>query len=289
MFFRRLTRVAQEDNKVRKIPISCAFVLKVMATIICHWLYNCFGLLQASSLQLEFLGYYLAELSLLDYGCVKFLPSMVAASVTFLTRFIIQPKRHPWVRVCSLMTFYGLDLSLARKYLLIICVLQSSAVQQYSGYKASDLKECVLIIHDLYLSRRGGALQAVREKYKQHKVCTCNTRHWYDYILFCCNLIEIKLILLETVQMRGNDACFSGDSRFLFWRCSRSWYFLCWRCSSGESLTYLIYDWCTLLSFNLLEKALKWGKLNCQTPRDWHLSLLTWLVEGLLTDVVPMM
>ncbi|XP_017981155.1 PREDICTED: putative cyclin-A3-1 isoform X1 [Theobroma cacao] len=109
-FLRRLTRVAQEDNK-------------------------------ASSLQLEFLGYYLAELSLLDYGCVKFLPSMVAASVTFLTRFIIQPKRHPW----------------------------SSAVQQYSGYKASDLKECVLIIHDLYLSRRGGALQAVREKYKQHK------------------------------------------------------------------------------------------------------------------------
>ncbi|XP_021283658.1 putative cyclin-A3-1 [Herrania umbratica] len=109
-FLRRLTRVAQEDYK-------------------------------ASSLQLEFLGYYLAELSLLDYGCVKFLPSMVAASVTFLTRFIIQPKRHPW----------------------------SSAVQQYSGYKASDLKECVLIIHDLYLSRRGGALQAVREKYKQHK------------------------------------------------------------------------------------------------------------------------
>ncbi|XP_022768699.1 putative cyclin-A3-1 [Durio zibethinus] len=109
-FLRRFTRVAQED-------------------------YN------ASSLQLEFLGYYLAELSLLDYGCVKFLPSMVAASVIFLTRFIIRPKRQPW----------------------------SSAMQQYSGYKASDLRDCVLVIHDLYLSRRGGALQAVREKYKQHK------------------------------------------------------------------------------------------------------------------------
>ncbi|OMO70736.1 hypothetical protein COLO4_28538 [Corchorus olitorius] len=46
---------------------------------------------------------------------------------------------------------------------------RSSAMQQYSGYKASELKECVLIAHDLYLSRRGGALQAVREKYKQHK------------------------------------------------------------------------------------------------------------------------
>ncbi|XWS21257.1 hypothetical protein CRYUN_Cryun30bG0040100 [Craigia yunnanensis] len=109
-FLRRFTRVAQEDYK-------------------------------AFSLQLEFLGYYLAELSLLDYGCVKFLPSVVAASVIFLSRFITRPKRHPW----------------------------SSAMQQYSGYKASDLKECVLIIHDLYLSRRGGALQAVREKYKQHK------------------------------------------------------------------------------------------------------------------------
>ncbi|XVF39846.1 hypothetical protein PTKIN_Ptkin01aG0065100 [Pterospermum kingtungense] len=109
-FLRRFTRVAEEDYK-------------------------------GSSLQLEFLGYYLAELSLLDYGCVKFLPSSVAASVIFLTRFILQPKRQPW----------------------------SSAMQKYSGYKASDIKECVLIIHDLYLGRRGGALQAVREKYKQHK------------------------------------------------------------------------------------------------------------------------
>ncbi|KAK8581028.1 hypothetical protein V6N12_071274 [Hibiscus sabdariffa] len=109
-FLRRFTRVAQEDYE------------------------DC-------SLKLEFLGCYLSELSLLDYGCVKFLPSIVASSVMFLARFIIQPKRHPW----------------------------SSAMQQYSGYKASDLKECVLIVHDLYLSRRGGALQAVREKYKQHK------------------------------------------------------------------------------------------------------------------------
>ncbi|MBA0867974.1 hypothetical protein Goshw_006779 [Gossypium schwendimanii] len=109
-FLRRFTRVAQEDYK-------------------------------ASSLQLEFLGCYLAELSLLDYGCVKFLPSMVAASVIFLTGFIIRPKCHPW----------------------------SSALQRNLGYKASDLKECVLILHDLYLSRRGDSLHAVREKYKQHK------------------------------------------------------------------------------------------------------------------------
>ncbi|KAG5230834.1 cyclin A3.1 family protein [Salix suchowensis] len=113
---RRFTRAAQEDYKT-------------------------------SNLQLEYLGSYLAELSLLDYNCVKYLPSLVAASVIFLTRFLIRPNTHPW----------------------------SSTLQQYTGYKATDLKECVFIIHDLYLSRRGGGLQAVREKYKQHKFkCVAN-------------------------------------------------------------------------------------------------------------------
>ncbi|KAK6773129.1 hypothetical protein RDI58_028367 [Solanum bulbocastanum] len=94
-----------------------------------------------SNLQLEFLGYYLAELSLLDYNCVKFLPSLVAAAVIFLSRFTLQPKSHPW------------------------CL----PLQRCSGYRPVDLKECVLIIHDLQLSRRGSALAAVRDKYKLHK------------------------------------------------------------------------------------------------------------------------
>lgn len=92
-------------------------------------------------LKLEFLAYYLSELSLLDYAFVKFLPSLVAASVIFLSRFTLQPKLRPW---CS-------------------------RLQCYSGYKPSDLKECVLIMQDLQLSKRESALQAVREKYKQHK------------------------------------------------------------------------------------------------------------------------
>ncbi|KAM1464273.1 hypothetical protein ACFXTO_043954 [Malus domestica] len=93
------------------------------------------------NLQLEFLGYYLAELSLLDYECVQFLPSLVAASVTFLTRFMIRPKDHPW----------------------------TLSLQRYSGYKPADLKECVLIIYDLHRSKRGASLQSIRRKYKQHK------------------------------------------------------------------------------------------------------------------------
>ncbi|XP_065847838.1 putative cyclin-A3-1 [Euphorbia lathyris] len=109
-FLRKHTRVAQEDYK-------------------------------SSNLQLEFMGYYLAELSLLEYNCVKFLPSLVAASAIFLARFVIRPKMHPW----------------------------STSLEQCTGYKSCDLKECVQIIHDLSLSRRGGGLQAIRDKYKKHK------------------------------------------------------------------------------------------------------------------------
>jgi len=47
---------------------------------------------------LEFLGNYLAELSLVDYCCVRFLPSVIAASAVFVTRFTINSKTHPWVR-----------------------------------------------------------------------------------------------------------------------------------------------------------------------------------------------
>ncbi|KAK9054298.1 hypothetical protein SSX86_025376 [Deinandra increscens subsp. villosa] len=115
-FLRRLTEVAQKDYKT-------------------------------PNLKLEFLGHYLAELSLLEYGCLKFLPSMVASSVTFLSRFTLKQKSHPW----------------------------NLPLQQISGYKPSDLKECVQILHDLQLSRRAGNLVAVREKYKQHKFkCVSN-------------------------------------------------------------------------------------------------------------------
>uniref|UniRef100_A0A2P2JF72 Cyclin A3.1 family protein n=1 Tax=Rhizophora mucronata TaxID=61149 RepID=A0A2P2JF72_RHIMU len=109
-FLRRFTRIAQQDYKTQ-------------------------------NLQLEFLGYYLAELSLLDYYCLQFLPSMVAASVIFLARYIIRPKIHPW----------------------------SSTLQNYTGYKAAELESCVIHIHDLFLSRRGGGVHAVREKYRQHE------------------------------------------------------------------------------------------------------------------------
>lgn len=58
-----------------------------------------FPLLQFLTLQFEFLSCYLAELSLLDYSCVRFLPSMTAASAIFLSRFTVLPEVCPWVRL----------------------------------------------------------------------------------------------------------------------------------------------------------------------------------------------
>ncbi|XLR31822.1 hypothetical protein HN51_051674, partial [Arachis hypogaea] len=52
-----------------------------------------------SDMQFEFLTSYIAELSLLDYNCVKFLSSLVAACVVFLSRFMLKPKdtkTPPW-------------------------------------------------------------------------------------------------------------------------------------------------------------------------------------------------
>eukprot|EP00257_Ricinus_communis_P020600 XP_015579866.1 G2/mitotic-specific cyclin C13-1 [Ricinus communis] len=96
---------------------------------------------KSPDLQFEFLSCYLAELSLLDYQCVLFLPSVIAASAVFLSRFTIHPKMHPW----------------------------NASLQRCSGYRPSDLKECVLTIHDLQVKRKGSALLAIRDKYAQHK------------------------------------------------------------------------------------------------------------------------
>lgn len=127
-FLRPLTRISQEDNET--------------------W-----------SLKLEFLAGYLAELSLLDYRCLKFLPSLVAASAIFLTRFMLQPEQHPWNAVLEL----------------------------HSGYKAADLEDCVSILHDFQLSRQGGSV--IKRKYNQHKVCisyyfTCLVGLGYILYLF---------------------------------------------------------------------------------------------------------
>ncbi|OVA14125.1 Cyclin [Macleaya cordata] len=121
---------------------------------------------KSPNLEMDFLGCYLAELSLLDYACIRFLPSMVAASVIFLAKFTIQPKIHPW----------------------------NSTLQRCSGYKPSDLKDCVLAIHEfkLYRKSNAGSWLAVRDKYKQDK---------FKRVALLTPTIEIPMAYFEDVEV----------------------------------------------------------------------------------------
>ncbi|KAF8393309.1 hypothetical protein HHK36_021550 [Tetracentron sinense] len=91
--------------------------------------------------ELEFLTNYLAELTLVEYGFLKFLPSVIAASAVFLARWTLDQSGHPW----------------------------NPTLEHYTSYKASDLKATVLALQDLQLNTNGCPLNAIRDKYRQHK------------------------------------------------------------------------------------------------------------------------
>jgi cyclin A len=93
------------------------------------------------TLNLEFLGNFLAELTLVVYGFLQYLPSLIAASAVFLAKLTLDPTVHPW----------------------------DSTLQHYTGYKASELKECVMALHELQCNTKKCTLPAIREKYCQHK------------------------------------------------------------------------------------------------------------------------
>ncbi|XP_010521286.1 PREDICTED: cyclin-A1-2 isoform X2 [Tarenaya hassleriana] len=93
--------------------------------------------------QLECLASYLAELSLLDYAMLQYLPSLVAASAVFLARYILEPSRKPW----------------------------NSTLGNYTLYSGKDLRDCVKDLLRLYRdgTRHSCSVPAVRKKYSQHK------------------------------------------------------------------------------------------------------------------------
>ncbi|KAF1871611.1 hypothetical protein Lal_00020405 [Lupinus albus] len=96
---------------------------------------------EVPSLHLEYLAAYLAELSLLEYAMLKYTPSLVAASTTFLATYILLlPRKKPW----------------------------NSTLRYYTGYQAPELQECVMVLH--WVCCNGyHTLPAIREKYSQHK------------------------------------------------------------------------------------------------------------------------
>lgn len=94
---------------------------------------------EVPSLRLEFLGNYLAELTLVDYPFLKYLPSLTAASAVFLAKLTLNNDTHPW----------------------------TPTLQHYTGYRPSQLQECVTDLYALQLNVRGCGLPAIREKYGQ--------------------------------------------------------------------------------------------------------------------------
>lgn len=53
--------------------------------------------MQSPLIEMEFLANYLAELTLVEYTFLKFLPSLVAASAVFLARWTLDQTEDPWV------------------------------------------------------------------------------------------------------------------------------------------------------------------------------------------------
>ncbi|XP_037418855.1 G2/mitotic-specific cyclin C13-1-like [Triticum dicoccoides] len=113
-------------------------------TFLRRYITVCRGRDRAKAEKLEFLCSYLAELSLLDYDCIQFNPSVVAAAYLFLARFTISPTAHPW----------------------------NLTLQRNTKYKVSDLKSCILMIHELQLNGTYPGLKedAVKVKYNDREL-----------------------------------------------------------------------------------------------------------------------
>ncbi|XP_076894885.1 cyclin-A2-1-like [Bidens hawaiensis] len=90
--------------------------------------------------ELECLANYLAELTLTEYGFLKYLPSLIAASAVFLAKWTLDQVEHPW----------------------------NPTLEHHTNYKASDLKETVLALQDIQLNNEA-PLRAIRQKYMQNK------------------------------------------------------------------------------------------------------------------------
>ncbi|CAH8363173.1 unnamed protein product [Eruca vesicaria subsp. sativa] len=92
-------------------------------------------------IEMESLANYLAELTLVEYSFLRFLPSLIAASAVFLARWTLDQSKHPW----------------------------NPTLQHYTRYVTSALKDTVLAMEDLQLNTSGSTLVAVRNKYNQEK------------------------------------------------------------------------------------------------------------------------
>ncbi|XP_076889955.1 cyclin-A2-2-like [Bidens hawaiensis] len=95
---------------------------------------------KAPIIELEFLANYLTELTQTEYGFLKFLPSLIAASAVYLAKWTLDQDEDPW----------------------------NATLEHYTSYKAAELKVAVEALQDLQLNN-ASPLHAIRQKYKQQK------------------------------------------------------------------------------------------------------------------------
>ncbi|XP_062098915.1 cyclin-A1-4-like [Humulus lupulus] len=119
---------------------------------------------EAPTVQLECMANYITELSLVDYHCLCYAPSMIAASATFLAKYILSPSKEPW----------------------------NSTLMTYTFYLASDLFDCVKALHGLFNGCSSVDSSAVKKKYSQHE---------YKFVAKkrCPQLIPLEFFLDESI------------------------------------------------------------------------------------------
>lgn len=93
------------------------------------------------SLNEQMLVNYFIELMLLDYSCITKLPSLLAASATYLARATLRR---------------GNDFG----------QIWTPTLRHYTGYNVAELKDTVLKLHALHSAAEEGSLKSIFNKYK---------------------------------------------------------------------------------------------------------------------------
>ncbi|KAF3334623.1 cyclin-A2-1-like protein [Carex littledalei] len=102
---------------------------------------------------------YLAELTLVEYSFLEFLPSVIASAAVFLAQWTLDQSTNPW----------------------------NITLQHYTSYRSCDIKNSILALRDLQVNTKNCTLKAIRQKYQQDKFSSvaCLTSPELPDSLFC--------------------------------------------------------------------------------------------------------
>ncbi len=85
--------------------------------------------MQAPSLSLEFLGNFLAELTLMEYSFLPYLPSLIAASAVFMAKLTLDSSRHPWVCIRKFILFQVVSIQDKLQFSIYLCFFLFSLIK----------------------------------------------------------------------------------------------------------------------------------------------------------------